>query len=99
MMWVKLHKSSRAVVAICDENLLGKKFIEGIKQLQLTESFYKGENLQKSEVISLMRYEFKASSTFNIVGKESIESAIQAGIIEKTEFLKIKDIPFTLIIN
>ena len=99
MMWVKLHKSSRAVVAICDENLLGKKFIEGIKQLQLTESFYKGEKLQKSEVISLMRYEFKASSTFNIVGKESIESAIQAGIIEKTEFLKIKDIPFTLIIN
>lgn len=99
MMWVKLHKSSRTVVAICDEDLLGKKFVEGIKQLQLTESFYKGEKLEKSEVISLMRYEFKASSTFNIVGKESIESAIHAGIIEKTEFSKVKNIPFTLIIN
>lgn len=99
MMWVKLHKSSRAVVAICDENLLGKKFLEGIKQLDVTESFFKGEKLQKSELISLMRYEFKASSTFNIVGKESIQAAIEAGIIEKTEFSKVKNIPFTLIIN
>lgn len=98
-MWVKLHKSSRTVVAICDEDLLGKTFREGIKQLEVRESFYKGEKLSKPEVISLMRYEFKSSSTFNIVGKESIKTAIEAGIIAKEEFSKVKNIPFTLIIN
>ena len=98
-MWVKLHKSSRTVVAICDDNLLSKTFQEGIKQLQITESFYKGEKMNKVEVISLMRYEFKSSSTFNIVGKESIKVAIESGIIEKNEFSKVKNIPFTLIIN
>lgn len=98
-MWVKLHKSSRTVVAICDENLLGKKFTEGIKQLDVAESFYKGEKHTKLEVLSIMKYEFKSSSTFNIVGKESIETAIEAGIIEKDEFSKVKNIPFTLIIN
>lgn len=98
-MWVKLHKSSRTVVAICDENLLGKKFLEGIKQLDITESFFKGEKMKKEEVTSLMRYEFKSSSTFNIVGKESIQTAIEAGIIQKDEFSKVKNIPFTLIIN
>lgn len=98
-MWVKRHKSSRTVVAICDENLLGKKFTEGIKQLDVRESFYKGEKLTKSEVISIMKYEFKSDSTFNIVGKESIQTAIEAGIIGKNEFSKVKNIPFTLIIN
>lgn len=98
-MWVKLHKSSRTVVAICDENILGKKFLEGIKQLDVTESFFKGEKMKKEEVISLMRYEFKSSSTFNLVGKETIEAAIEARIIEKDEFSRIKNIPFTLIIN
>ena len=98
-MWVKIHKSSRAVVAVCDENLLGKKFLEGVKQLDVRESFYKGEKLSKQEVISLMKYEFKLSSTFNIIGKESIQTAIEAGIIGKDEFSKVKNIPFTLIIN
>lgn len=98
-MWVKLHNSSRTVVAICDENLLGKKFLEGIKQLDITEQFYKGEKLSKEETISIMKYEFKAGSTFNIVGKESIEAALEAGIIGKNEFSKVKNIPFTLIIN
>lgn len=98
-MWVKIHKSSRTVVAICDENILGKKFSEGIKQLNVTESFFKGEVHSKEETLSIMRYEFKSSSTFNIVGKESIQTAIEAGIIAKDEFSKVKNIPFTLIIN
>lgn len=98
-MWVKLHKSSRTVVAICDENLLGKKFKEGIKKLEVTESFFKGQKLSNEETSNLMKYEFKLGSTFNIVGKESTKLAISTGIITKDEVLKVKNIPFTLIIN
>lgn len=98
-MWVKIHSSTRKVIAICDENLLGKKVTEGIKQLSVTESFFKGEKHSKNEVIEIMIYEFKEGSTFNIIGKESIQTAVEAGIIEKDEFSKVKKIPFTLIIN
>ena len=98
-MWVKVHKSSRSVVAICDEDLLGKKFEEGIRQLDLRESFYKGENLEEKELINLIRLESKEGSTFNIVGKESIKCALNAGIIEKNSWSKVKGIPFILIIN
>jgi len=98
-MWVKIHSSSRKVIAVCDEDLLGKKFEQGIKQLQVTESFYKGEKMQKEELITLLRYEFKDGSTFNIVGKESIQTAIEAGITNKDSQMKVKNIPFILIIN
>ncbi|MEK6908944.1 MAG: DUF424 family protein [Nanoarchaeota archaeon] len=98
-MWVKIHSSTRKVIAICDEDLLGKKFEQGIKQLDVKESFFKGEKIQKEDLIPLMKHEFKEGSTFNIVGKESIKTAIEAGIIEKNSSLKVKNIPFILIIN
>ena len=97
-MWVKVHSSSRKVVAICDENLLGKRFEQGIKQLQITESFYKGEKMSKEEVLNLIRAE-SSSATFNIVGKESVNLAIEAGVIEKNSASKVKNIPFILIVN
>ena len=42
-MLVNIIKSYREVVAICDSELLGKCFEEGIFQLDIKESFYKGE--------------------------------------------------------
>lgn len=98
-MWVKIHSSSRKVVAVCDENLMGKKFTQGIRQLQITESFFKGEIISKKDLIPLMKYEFKSDSTFNIVGKESIAAAVEAGIIDKNSAMKVKNVPFVLIIN
>jgi len=97
-MWVKIHKSSsRAVIAICDNNLLGKKFEQDIRELNIRESFFKGTQMSKPEVLDLMRAE-SSSATFNIVGKESINLAIEAGIIDKTAIKKIKGIPFIIIV-
>lgn len=98
-MWVKVHVSSRRVVAICDSNLIGKKFEQGMKQLQVTESFYKGEEMPKDDVLTLIKNEFKEGSTFNLVGKDSIKLAVKAGIIEKGSWSKVKNIPFIIIIN
>jgi|SRR3989344_5583482 len=96
-MWAKIHKSSRAVIAICDDSLLGKKFEEDIRQLDVSESFFKGRHMSKKEVTDLMRAE-SSSATFNIVGKESINAAIETGIIEKESIKKINDVPFIIIV-
>jgi len=44
-MIVKSHSTGdgRKVIAICDDSLLGKKFEEGDKQLDLTSEFYQGQ--------------------------------------------------------
>ncbi len=97
VMWVKIHKSSRAVIAICDSNLLGKKFEEGIRMLDISKSFFEGQQMSEGEVLDLMRAE-SSSATFNIIGKESIQLALEAGIIEKSAIHKIKSIPFIIIV-
>ena len=55
-MYVKIHESEkRIVVAICDEDLIGKTFFENEKQLQITERFYKGDKKSEQEVIEIMK--------------------------------------------
>jgi len=93
---IKIHNSYRAVVAVCDKNILGKKFEQGKRQLDLRESFYKDKIVEEEEAINIIRYQANEDATFNIVGKKSIQAAIQAGIINKENVDKIKNIPFTL---
>jgi hypothetical protein len=42
-MYVKIHKTeNKDIVAVCDEDLLGKKFEEKELILDVSEEFYKG---------------------------------------------------------
>lgn len=95
---IKVHESYRKIIAVCDSDLLGKKFTEGNLQLDLRESFYGGEEVDEEKAAEMMRYEMAEDATFNIVGKESIKAAIKAGIIEDSEesIIRIKGIPHAL---
>ncbi len=97
-MFVRITKSYRDIVAICDSDLLGKKFEEGQFQLDVKEGFYKGEETDAegvSEIIFKMAHE---DATFNIVGKKSIEIATKVGIITKKGIRRIQGIPFAMVL-
>ncbi len=97
-MYIKIHRSYRNVVALCDADLIGKKFEEGKRQLDVRENFYKDKEVTMESAIKLLRQQANEDSTFNIIGKKSIQAAIQAGLITKQSVHKIKNIPFTLIL-
>ena len=96
MISIRIHKSCRDVVAICDTELLGKYFEEGNKQLDVKESFYKGKELDIEKAKEIMMKQKIEDATFNIVGEKSIKAAIKAGIIDKRGIKKIKGVPFAL---
>jgi hypothetical protein len=98
MLSIKIHKSYRDVVSICDSELIGKYLEEKDKQLEIKESFYKGEeyNLEKAkEIIKKMSAE---DATFNIVGKKAIQCAIETNVINEKGIKYIQNIPFALIL-
>lgn len=86
------------MVAICDSSLLGRKFEEGQFQLDVKESFYKGEETSKDKAIKLLRDMVMEDATFNIVGREATDTALEAGIITKESIGTIQGVPFTLIL-
>ena len=85
-------------MAICDKELINKKFEEGKRQLDLRENFYKGDLLEKEKAIEKIKLEAGNDATFNIVGSKATNAAKEAGIISEESIDKIQGIPFALIL-
>ena len=97
-MFVNVIKTYRDVVAVCDSELLGKCFEEGKFQLDVKESFYKGEKTSEKQTIEIMKKMIEEDAIFNIVGPKSIAAAIKAGILQEGSTKTIQGIPFALIL-
>mgnify|MGYP001609893929 CR=1 FL=1 len=98
MISVKIHRSYREVVAIADSELIGKVFEEGNLQLDVKENFYKDEKLNFEEAVELMINQKEEDATFNIIGKNSINAALEAGIISEEGINEVQGVPFALVL-
>lgn len=95
-MYLKIHRSYRPVVALCDKNLIGKKFEEGKRQLELRENFYKGEEVSEAKAVKILQFQSRDDATFNIVGEKATLAAIKAKIISNEFISCVQGIPFAL---
>lgn len=97
-MFVKVHESYRNVIAICDENLIGESFEEGKMQLDVKENFYMGEKRTGDEVKKIIEDGRIEDTTFNIVGKESVNLALELNIVNRDGIKTVQGIPVALIL-
>jgi len=97
-MFVKIHNTYRDIIAICDSNLIGRKFEQGKFQLDCKESFYKGERYEAKKVKEIIKKMSEEDATFNIIGKKSVNCALKTGIITKEGIKKIQNVPFALVL-
>lgn len=98
MFFINVINSYRNVVAICDSELIGKKFESGKFQLDMKESFYGKEKVSEDEAIKIIKKMHNEDATFNIVGKNSINLALKEGVINKEGIKEIEGIPFALVL-
>lgn len=90
-MIVKKHFDRQGLlIAVCDRELLGKKFEEGRLQIDLTSDFYKGEEMDLKRVEELM----KSARLGNVVGKKSVELAKKLGLVE--DVIIIANVPHAM---
>jgi len=84
--YVKVHSlRENKVVAICDEEILGKKFENEDCNIEIKDSFYKGELKGEKEVMHIL----KIAPNINLVGERTIGLAINLGIINEEDTIKI----------
>lgn len=89
MIWCKQHNSPKGLIlAISDENLLGKTFEEGEFCLSIT-NFYKGELLAKNAVTPLL----DEAVMINAVGEKAVEVILAAGLGSADFVKKVDGIP------
>lgn len=97
-MLIKIIKSYRDVVVLADKELIGRKFSEGEMQLDVKESFYKGEELSKEEIIEILKNMKIEDATFNIVGEKSVNIALENEIISEENVGEVEGIKFALVL-
>lgn len=85
MIYVKYHKD---VVAICDGDLIGKKFEDEDRQLDVTERFYKGKEATVEEIRDIL----KEGGNMNLVGEKVIGLAVEEGIVNEDDVIEIQGV-------
>ncbi len=97
-MKIKIHTAYRVIVALADSDLIGKSFEEGIKRIEIKTAFFGGEEKSKEETIEILKDMQKEDATFNIVGEESCQCALEAGVIRKEGIIRIQNVPIALVL-
>ncbi|MCX8190234.1 MAG: DUF424 family protein [Candidatus Diapherotrites archaeon] len=89
-MYCKIHKSvSGSVLAVCDNELIGKTFESSGLHFHVSEAFYKGFEISPKKLAELL----ESHTNINIVGEKAVRVALQKGLITERNIVKIGNIP------
>lgn len=89
MYMKKYDTDGHFIVAVCDEDIIGKKFREGELVLKVDECFYKGGEANEEEVKEALC----CATMVNISGEKSIACAVECGCIDPETIIFIEGIP------
>ena len=67
------------ILIVTDSDLIGKKFEEGKKQLDLTKKFYLGEEKSVEEIKELLNDAY----ILHLTGKEAVAFGKELGLVDK----------------
>jgi len=79
----------KRLIAICDTDILGKRFEEGKLQLDLTSQFYKGEEMDEQAAKKLLA----GASHLNATGKKAVQLCVGLGFVAKAHVITIAGVP------
>lgn len=77
------------LVAVCDEELLGKTLVEGNLKFNVSKEFYGGDLVDTKTCIKHL----KGATIANMIGKTTVDAAIEAGLVHKSAILYIEGEP------
>jgi len=95
-MYVKVHKDGLVqVLAVCDEDIIGKTIEDEKIKIEVSERFYKGQAIDEKKCLKMM----KEFGNINMIGKKCVKLALDNGIIEKDNIILINKIPHAQLIS
>jgi hypothetical protein len=97
-MIIKIHRAYRTCIALCDKDLIGKKFEDEIRQIDLSGKFFQGEESTEKEIVKVLKDWKREDAMYFIVGPKSCEAARKARIIDQCSLITIQDIPIAMVL-
>lgn len=82
------------LLVISDKAIQGQKIEEGKLQLDLTKSFYQGQEMEKEQAQQL----FPQARYIHFTGKEAVALGVESGFVDSRKILYVKNIPHAEVI-
>lgn len=83
---MKVHSTGGAtIMAICDEDVLGRTFRSKELKFRVTEDFYGGDPTEPEVILRTI----PQVQSVNAVGKESIKLLVQAGFLDENSVMDV----------
>lgn len=77
------------LVAVCDEDLVGRTFRDGEVRLEVSEDFYGDDNAAREEVVEGLR----DAAIANLVGEGAVEAGVEAEVVDTENVLYVDGVP------
>lgn len=88
-IFAKVHSiGGSEVLACCEKELIGRKVQNEKYDFEIRESFYKGFEITKEELIEKLQ----EIENINLIGKKPVEIAIEIGMVSRTSVIEIDGI-------
>lgn len=88
-MYLKTYRQGAEVlIAVCDCDILGKKFAEGHLQIEVSSDFFGRELASGPQVEAALC----GATMANLVGCRAVEHAIRLGYVERENVLSIEGV-------
>ncbi len=89
-MYLKTYRSGKEIlIAVCDCDILGKRFEEGPLHVDVCADFFGNEKATLEEV----ERSLSKATIANFVGKQAVDFAIKLGYVDKENVLVIDGVP------
>ncbi|TXT56598.1 MAG: hypothetical protein BAJATHORv1_20188 [Candidatus Thorarchaeota archaeon] len=89
-VYMRVHERvDHYLVSICDAELLGKTLTEGKIKFKVSKEFYGGDLVDLETCMSHL----KKATIANMVGKSTVDAAINAGLVHEQAILYIEGHP------
>ena len=96
MFSISMHRGPNgSVLAVCDEELLGKTFTEGRLRLHVSEAFYGGDTVEEELLIQHLQ----RASSINLVGCRVVSVAIREGLVDRDRVLTVDGVMHALVLR
>ena len=89
------HSPTCSIVAICDEELLGRTLREGRIVFKVSEEFYGGQLVDVDTALQIAAQ----YSVVNMVGERVVSRAIELGLVHEAAVIRIEGVPHAMILR
>jgi hypothetical protein len=90
MICIKVYTQGREkLVAACDSEILGKTFKSNGLVLDVSESFYHGDDVDEEALLNWLRL----ATVANLSGKRAVDIAVENGFVDRGCVIEIGDVP------